>query len=188
MLKASPSQLAMAESIGEARKSRLDGKRSQQSDRGSDSRNADADLCGAIAEVVAVQFLEACGLPVTDWKPLDPKPVPRPDINVGSVPVEIKGARPGSQYFCINEKQRRKFATIPGLLYLPVLLRDDNTLSLCHPVPAADVETWKLLTPEDTPGVHAPCRSIALTCLEPLTNIDPLCPAKGGNHEPLHWK
>jgi hypothetical protein len=161
----------------------MDGKRSQQSDRGSDSRNADADLQGAIAEVVAVQFLEAAGVPVKDWKPLEPKPVPRPDIYAGPVPVEIKAARPHADYFCINEVQRQNFAAIPGLLYLPVLLHDENTLTLCRPIPAAEVAGWKLLTKENYPNIHAPCRSIAVSSLEPFTDLDALCPQEGeANH------
>ncbi|HLK59971.1 MAG TPA: hypothetical protein VKU00_25650 [Chthonomonadaceae bacterium] len=174
-LQATIAELAEAQRIACERKRRNDATRKPEHDRGSDQRNADADQWGALVEVVTVHRMEEADFPLYGWTPLDDKPVPRPDVFVYGVPVEIKSVRPGGRYCCINEDQRQRFASIPGLLYLPVAIEaDGRTLRLYRPVPAADVAAWKLFKPGDAPGISSPCRSIPLECLTPLRDLEEL--------------
>ena len=178
-----PSQEAFARIVAASRKTGNDATRKPEADRGSEQRNAAGDYDGAFGEVLAVQFLETQGLPVKDWLPLEAKPVPRPDITLYDAPIEIKTSSPEAKSFCINEKQRVKFAAIPGLLYWPVVRIGEKQAQLCKPIPAAEVATWQLLTPEDNPKVSSPCRSIPFDCLEQLQSLAELLPAGEGTPE-----
>ena len=173
-LTAQSSQEAFARVVAQERKRRNEATRKQTADRGSDQRNAEGDYTGAFGEVLAVQFLEAQAVPAADWQPLEPKPVPRPDITAFGVPLEIKTSSPGAKSFCVNEEQRVKFSAIPDLWYWPVIREGENRARLCKPVPAAEVATWQLLTPADNPKISSPCRSIPFDCLEPLRSTGEL--------------
>ena len=189
ILTAQPLQEASACIIAQERKRRNDATRKQTADRGSDQRNAEGDYTGAFGEVLAVQFLEAQGVPAADWQPLEPKPVPRPDITLLGVPLEIKTSSPGAKSFCINEEQRVKFSAIPDLCYWPIIREGENRARLCKPVPAADVATWQLLTPADNPKISSPCRSIPFHCLEPLRSSDQLTAfIPAAQEEKIDWK
>jgi hypothetical protein len=132
---------------------------------GSLRANFNAECWGSLGELVIYDALELRGAR-PDYTLLRDRPTHDPDMVLDHQRFEIKSSPPGSGFVYVNAEQHQKQTEVD--YYVICLFHSKHEVSVCGPVPYAEVSRWKLITDKG----HSPFYSTSRQMLRPLRSLD----------------